>query len=100
MARNVRELENLVERAVVLGSSDRILPEDLSESVLEAGQDPVSLPAARYHDALNEAKKALILGAFETTGGDHAAAARLLGLHPNYLHRLVRNLQLKARIRR
>ena len=32
---NVRELENAIERAVVLGTSDRILPEDLPEAVLE-----------------------------------------------------------------
>ena len=33
---NVRELENAIERAVVLGSSDLIVPEDLPETVLEA----------------------------------------------------------------
>src|SRR3989454_2370839 len=34
---NVRELENAIERAVVLGSSDVIRPEELPESILEAG---------------------------------------------------------------
>src|SRR3989441_3832613 len=32
---NVRELENAIERAVVLGSTEMILPEDLPDSVLE-----------------------------------------------------------------
>jgi Nif-specific regulatory protein len=35
---NVRELENAIERAVVLGSSDMILPEDLPEAVLEKAE--------------------------------------------------------------
>jgi transcriptional regulator with GAF, ATPase, and Fis domain len=35
---NVRELENTMERAVVLGSSDVILPEDLPENIREGSQ--------------------------------------------------------------
>ena len=27
--------------------------------------------------------------------GNHTKAARILGVHPNYLHRLIRNMQLK-----
>ena len=27
--------------------------------------------------------------------GSYAEAARILGVHPNYLHRLIRNLELK-----
>ena len=33
---NVRELENAIERAVVLGTSDVILPEDLPEALLDS----------------------------------------------------------------
>jgi hypothetical protein len=31
----------------------------------------------------------------EQTQGSYADAARILGVHPNYLHRLIRNLELK-----
>jgi ornithine carbamoyltransferase len=31
----------------------------------------------------------------EQTRGSYADAARILGVHPNYLHRLIRNLELK-----
>ena len=34
---NVRELENAIERAVVLGSTDLIVPDDLPEALIEAG---------------------------------------------------------------
>ena len=92
---NVRELENAMERAVVLGSSDLILPEDLPESVLERGSQPAG-PVAAFHDGVRESKKQLIMTAFEQAGGNYTDAAKLLGLHPNYLHRLIRNLNIKG----
>jgi transcriptional regulator with GAF, ATPase, and Fis domain len=36
----------------------------------------------------------------EQAGGNYTEAARLLGLHPNYLHRLIRNLSLKPTLQR
>jgi transcriptional regulator with GAF, ATPase, and Fis domain len=50
----------------------------------------------RFHDAVRQLKKDLIVRAVEEAGGNYNGAARLLGLHPNYLHRLIRNLQLKT----
>jgi transcriptional regulator with GAF, ATPase, and Fis domain len=90
---NVRELENAIERALVLTTSDVIGPEDLPESILE--KETTSGASARYHAALKELKKELILGALEEAQGSYTEAARILGVHPNYLHRLIRNLGLK-----
>jgi len=45
-----------------------------------------------YHVAVKDAKKRLILQALERSRGSCTEAAKLLGLHPNYLHRLIRNL--------
>jgi Nif-specific regulatory protein len=95
---NVRELENAIERAVVLGSSDMILPEDLPEAVLEKAESGGATTTA-FHDALRESKKQLILNAFEQAQGSYTEAAKLLGLHPNYLHRLIRNLNMKQLLR-
>ena len=55
---NIRELENAMERAVVVGWSDRILAEDLPESVLETAKTGCSAPA-KYHDAIRNLKKQL-----------------------------------------
>jgi transcriptional regulator with GAF, ATPase, and Fis domain len=55
--------------------------------------------AARYHAAVKELKKQLILSALEEAKGNFTEAARLLGLHPNYLHRLIRNLDLRAELK-
>jgi Nif-specific regulatory protein len=99
---NVRELENAIEQAVVLGSDALIAPEDLPDAVAEAGSSGPPMGAGgsmRFHDAIKQAKKDLILRAVEEAGGNYNAAARLLGLHPNYLHRLIRNLELKAALK-
>jgi transcriptional regulator with PAS, ATPase and Fis domain len=90
---NVRELENTIERAVVLGTTDLILPEDLPEAVLEAELSPVS--TLRYHEAVTQAKKQIILDALAQANGNFTEASRLLGVHPNYLQRLIRNLHIE-----
>ena len=95
---NVRELENAIEHALVLGASDMILPEDLPESLLERTPPPEMIEA-KYHQAVKELKKQLILDAVEQTQGSYADAARILGVHPNYLHRLIRNLELKESLK-
>ena len=95
---NVRELENVVERALVLGTSDDILPEDLPESLLERDPAP-GVHEAKYHSAVKELKKRLIQNALEEAHGSYTEAARLLGVHANYLHRLIRNLDLKETVK-
>jgi Nif-specific regulatory protein len=93
---NVRELENVIEQALVLGADDRIVADDLPPGLALRSSAPTTLD---YHVAVDEARRELILKAFERAGHSHANAARLLGVHPNYLHRLVRNLNLRSRIR-
>jgi two-component system, NtrC family, response regulator HydG len=96
---NVRELENAIERAVVLGTTEMILLEDLPEAILEA--ETRSMPApTKYHEAVAETKKQIILQAMAQTKGNYTDAAKLLGVHPNYLHRLIRNLNLREHLKR
>jgi Nif-specific regulatory protein len=99
---NVRELENTIERAIVLGTTEWILPDDLPENLLER-EMASDKSIANYHEAVVKNKKQIILHALDQAQGDPAEAARLLGIHPNYLQRLFRNLnlteQLKARAR-
>jgi two-component system, NtrC family, response regulator HydG len=95
---NIRELENAIERAIVIGGSELILPEDLPDALADRAL-PISESAANFHDAVRDAKKQLILTALEQSQGNFTQAAKLLGLHPNYLHRLVSNLDLKATLK-
>jgi Nif-specific regulatory protein len=94
---NVRELENAIERALVMGSSEMVLLEDLPESLLEQAPSP-DVADGKYHANVMELKKQLILDAVEQTRGNYVEAAGILGVHPNYLHRLIRNLGLKDAI--
>jgi Nif-specific regulatory protein len=96
---NVRELENAIERAVVLGTTDRILPDDLPEAVLEFDSASSEESSSSFHDKVLQAKKEMIVEAMKQSKGNYTAAAKLLGLHPNYLHRLIRNLHLKDELR-
>jgi Nif-specific regulatory protein len=96
---NVRELENAIERAVVLGSTDRILLEDLPESILES-EPAATTPGTKYHEAVAQTKKQIILKAMQQAKGSYTDAAKLLGVHPNYLHRLIRNLNLKDQLKK
>ncbi len=101
---NVREFENAIERAVVLGSSEIIKVEDLPEAVIEASPSkasPAGTPAPLdFYEAVNEAKKRLIIDAFDRAQGSYTEAAKLLGMHPNHLHRLIRNLNMKADLKK
>ncbi|HEY1678577.1 MAG TPA: sigma 54-interacting transcriptional regulator [Candidatus Sulfotelmatobacter sp.] len=96
---NVRELENAIERAVVLGSTEMILPEDLPDSILEetAGSGE---PVSPLHEAIREAKISVIERAIEQTNGNYTEAAKLLGVHANHLFRLIRTLNMKPKRQR
>jgi DNA-binding NtrC family response regulator len=98
---NARELENAMERAVVVGSGEWILPEDLPEMMLETGAGGGhSRAPAKYHEAIRRMKKELILNALEQSGGNVTEAAKTLGVHGNYLHRLMRNLDVRAAMKK
>ncbi len=96
---NVRELENAIERAVVLGIGDEIVPDDLPDALLE-GQPAEDCSSGKYHDRINDLKKRMIVDAVKQTKGSYTEAAKLLGVHPNYLHRLIRNLDIKSDLKK
>ena len=93
---NVRELENAIERAVVMGSSVEILPEDLPELVFASGAGAIALGTEGFHGAVVELKKRLVVEALDRAAGSVTEAAKILKLHPNYLHRLMNNLDLRS----
>lgn len=92
---NVRELENVIERAVVLGNADVILLEDLPKSLIES-EPKSNASLTTISDGVKESKKYLILKAIDQASGNYTEAAKLLGVHPNHLHRLVRTMNLRA----
>jgi transcriptional regulator with GAF, ATPase, and Fis domain len=93
---NVRELENAIERAVVLGSGNTVLPEDLPETILDAGWVSSSDEPATYHRSVKDMKRQMIVQALQQAHGSYLEAAKTLGIHPNSLLRLMRNLNVKS----
>jgi DNA-binding NtrC family response regulator len=73
--------------------------EDLPESLLES-EPAVAAPGTKYHEAVAETKRQIILSAMQQAKGSYTEAAKLLGVHPNYLHRLIRNLNLKDQLKK
>ena len=85
---NIRELENAMERAVLLvGSQNLILPQHLppamhTESVNMADEKQRKMPhmAATLEQRMDELERACIVDAMEATGGQINRAAQQLGL--------------------
>ncbi|MCD9189103.1 MAG: sigma 54-interacting transcriptional regulator [Pyrinomonadaceae bacterium] len=92
---NVRQLENAIERAIVLGSTELVEPEDLPDEIIEFSLSAKN-PDGNFHERTKAAKQKIIREELEKCGGNHSEAARLLGIHPNNLHRLMKNLGMKT----
>lgn len=82
----VRELENIIERAVLLGDNDFITPDDLPGSIRESSGD-FTYDADSLEDAVQSFEKHHILSVLKRTEGNKAEAARLLGIDPSTLYR-------------
>ncbi len=90
---NIRELEHVIERAVLLCGGTVIKPAHLSELAVSARRDD-GAPSLR--STLRAEKQRRIEAALAQTGGNRAAAARLLGVSASNLSRLIKTLGLKA----
>ena len=91
---NVRELANVIERAVVLGQGPDITIRDLSLSTVDVTAKN-GCGALSYRQALEMAKRDVVLRALAQTDGNRAAAARLLGLHKTHLLNLIKSLGIE-----
>jgi DNA-binding NtrC family response regulator len=89
-AGNVRELENAIERAVVLARGTTITPEDLLLEQLR-GADTHAADGT-LQECLDAAAAARIRAALAAAGGERTAAARTLGVDRTTLYRLMRRL--------
>ena len=77
---NVRELENILERATALYSGSAIEPEDLHLAPDEMGGEIQGRGSETLDDYLNRLERQAILEALQKTEGNRTAAARLLGV--------------------
>ena len=88
---NARELRNAIEHAIVLGSTETVLPEDLPASVALRHPAPGTGPGAPTQaTALRDAEREHILSVYEQSGGNKKKTAQLLGISRDTLYRKLR----------
>jgi two-component system, NtrC family, response regulator PilR len=100
---NVRELENILERALALSSAEELGPQDLALHRIapdEEESEPESEPAKASVDAplpayLDRLEREAILQALGKTGFNRTAAARLLGITFRQLRYRMQRLNIK-----
>ena len=97
---NVRELRNVIERAVILACDEAIRPvhivfERVKEeraAANEGGRPPVNLLSRRNGRLTND----MVLQALREAGGHRARAAELLGVSERTLYRYIRRLRAEG----
>lgn len=107
---NVRELENIIERAVVIAATDEITveclrpevrsPELVLERMTEAEGASGDIDIARgvnFYDEVKRFEIDLIRRALEQTGGHQSRAARLLGLNATTLNSKIKGYHIQVR---
>ncbi|MBX7172545.1 MAG: sigma-54 dependent transcriptional regulator [Pyrinomonadaceae bacterium] len=108
---NVRELENIIERAVVIAPTDEITveclraevrdPELAREMLSESEGFSADIDLSRgvnFYDEVRKFEMDIIRRALEQTGGHQSRAARLLGLNATTLNSKIKGYNINLRI--
>ena len=93
---NIRELQNVVERAVLLGKEEIISVSDLPRDV--SGGPSINLPRAgnmTLKQALEEPERQIILDVLESNGWNRNATADSLGVNRTTLYKKMKKLGLE-----
>ncbi len=99
---NVRELENILERAVALADGPTItledLPEELRRTMIDAGGVSLTLPqqGCKLDEVLNGVERRLIEQALNRSSSVRKAAAEVLGISFRSLRYRMRKLAIAA----
>ena len=77
---NVRELENILERAMALTTGSVIQAQDLGLNPIRSNDVTDTEMSGALQDQLDQVERDAILGALEKANGNRTAAARMLGI--------------------
>lgn len=96
---NIRELENIIERSVILAKGDTIgiqdLPEFLHKTALPSGADMLASPNANsLREALKSPERQAIRNALEQVGWNRKEAAAMLGINRTTLYNKMKSYDL------
>lgn len=92
---NIRELDNVLERAMILGKGEWIRPEDLPFPANDGDHDAGGSRPHALKSALRAYEKIHIENALKDTGGNRGQAAHLLGLSRSSLYRKLESLRIE-----
>ncbi|MGH1365300.1 MAG: sigma-54-dependent transcriptional regulator [Calditrichia bacterium] len=94
---NIRELQNLVERLIILADGEEIKKADLPASYLSNINPTVSFsPGSRtLAEVREEAERTYILACLESSDGNVSQAARMLGMERTNLHKKMKSLGIR-----
>ncbi len=95
---NIRELENVVERAVILTRDDYVTFSELPEPIREATDDPHSVRAfdgIRPGMTLKEMERELIIRTLEDNDANRTHSARILGITRRTLQHKLKEYEIE-----
>ena len=95
---NVRELENIIERAVVLSKKGHVTAADLPlhlRAVTEEGALPARKPKDTLNETLDTVERGLIIEALKEAGGVQTRAAERLGISERVLRYKLKKYRIK-----
>jgi DNA-binding NtrC family response regulator len=89
---NVRELENVIQSAIIQADGETIIPKDLPEQIRhqEIADEECVPQAGGFERLLRDYKMKLAIEAIEDCNGNKTLAAESLDISRAYLHRLIR----------
>lgn len=90
---NVRELENIIERAISFANGPIILPSDLPVHLIKETNN-TNRQRTKLRDALLQFEKELIENALKESEGNISMAASMLGIYRQQLQRLIKKFKI------
>ena len=93
-AGNVRELENIIERAISFANTSDLLPTDLPPYIRESSSVKPRPSVQRLRDAIEKAEKETITVALLESRGNISHAALSLGIYQQQLQRKIKQYKI------
>ena len=89
---NIRQLENALERAIVLEEEEELTPDAFA---IESSQQPIEINVgSTLKEASDSFRKSFISNTLNSTKGNRTQAAKILDVQRSYLSRLIKELEI------
>jgi Nif-specific regulatory protein len=93
---NIRELENIIQRSVILSKTNEITIEDLPPEIVDLKEDTVSATLEKTLSEAEEEFRKLYIGKILKKVKSKSDAAKILGINRSHLHKLLSQLGIES----